>query len=155
MDLGLTAHSFLTGIASRLDAAGISVPTRQFVSAGEIVDDCPQLAISVIRLFNGSPAREQLATVDCVTTRSAELEVRLTRCWPADSPSLTTITSNGRGIMNDAAALADAARAVLGTTVAGVPLPIKNDVAIGSASIIGPSGGVIAVSLLIQVHLMT
>lgn len=108
-----TAQTLLEVVAAGLATAGLSVPTRQYVTAGSVAYDCEQLVVSLERLYPGIPFADDPANpvLRCVLLRAASLTVHLVRCIPVlhDGPRGGTIVptsdelgASGAGLLTDA-----------------------------------------------------
>lgn len=76
------ASDLLTSVASRLEDAGLIVPARRYVHAGEIAWDCEQLVVSgglLSHAFPGEAAKVEF----CSPPRHVRFEVSLARCVPS------------------------------------------------------------------------
>lgn len=143
MDLGAFATELLTDVGNLLTIAGRTVPDRQYVTAGEVVDDCEQLAVSYIRHYgtNGNAAAEVVAPITCDIVLAAEFEIRLTKCYPAQSlPEADEINTAGIRAVLDSQALELSIYSLGSREWALRPLVVA-----------GPTGGFIASSIVIGV----
>lgn len=83
-DLG---DEVLTATVQAFSDAGVAVPDRRYVGAGEPVDDCDQLVVWLGRLFNGQPGQEVAVDTAFHVGRSLEVNIRIIRCVPAVTDS--------------------------------------------------------------------
>lgn len=105
------ASALLVSVADRLDDAGIDVPTRQYVHAGEVAldfvgdDCCSQLVVAVLELAHTMPLGDA-EIVHCAPMRTVRLDVWLTRCVPtqddqARPPSVADLDAASDVILGD------------------------------------------------------
>lgn len=101
------AEELLASVATRLEDAGLTVPSRQYVTVGEVALDCPeQLVVAVTGLVHAFPG-EEAAMAICAPPRSVALSVWLTRCVPTvqengDPPTAAALNASGVELATDA-----------------------------------------------------
>lgn len=106
-----TAADVLDSVATRLAAQGITVPTRQYVHAGEVAFDCcDQLVVTVVQLDHAMPG-EQATILQCAPPRHANIDVWLTRCVPVskdngDPPTAAELEASAAEVLTDMWSLA-------------------------------------------------
>lgn len=141
------AQEILDAVVAGFTDAGVDLPTRRFVSNGAIADDCEQLAVRVLRIYQGLP-EEETAQPDRMAgagLRSIDIGVRLTRdCVPLpddaqDVPSAEEIDANGRVLLIDGWLLR---KVVVAAKKAGEILSACEDAFVGPCVSFGPQGGV-------------
>lgn len=110
------ANHILEVLAADLEAAGIDVPTRRYVTAGEVSHDfagqrcAEQFAVSWALSFHGVPGNDfSQQAIKCAVPLSAGFTVNLLRCVPNLSggkpPTPEDLTASGNQIMLDAMTL--------------------------------------------------
>lgn len=142
MNLGEVAAKLLDDMATALITTGRSIPSRRYITAGEVADDCEQFVVTLNRLFHGLPSDETPLEVDCRSATSAEFEVRLTKCVPTvgedgTPPSAANLTTAGAVTINDAQAMQEALYSI-------AP---PGDWSMTAVQVNPPSGGFVAISL--------
>lgn len=152
--IGDMAEEILDAVRSVYTTNGLTLPARQLLAPGGIVDDCDQVAVSFIRLFSGRPGAEVTDPEQCGFARSAEFTVRLTRC-------ITVVTDDGR-LPNAAAVTADARELYRDAWVlfqglielrgSGAFLSTCQNLLMGNVVVDDPEGGLGSAELTIQVQ---
>lgn len=146
------ANHIMAELVDRLSTAGISVPYRRYIHAGEIAHDfageeCVEaLVISWGGSFQGQPGSETSGTpMKCAVPLSAGFTVALLRCVPildtrGDPPSQAALQDSGVDILTDAMTLP---AVIVDAQLDGDLVPIGCSlVGLGDVSPIGPQGGV-------------
>lgn len=112
------AHTILSFLEDELAMAGIDVPARSYVSAGEVSHDfggsncADQLAVSWTGNFQGLPGQDNTnAPLRCAVPVTATFAIALLRCVPTldtrgNPPSPTQLSDSGNQIMTDGMTLA-------------------------------------------------
>jgi hypothetical protein len=142
-------------VTAGLRDAGVVVPERRYVTPGaRPAWDAEQLTVGIVRpSVPGSPGREVAGARPCSGPRFVELRVELVRCLPVGDEDGTPATVKE---LEDAARQsvedADALRRALDDDVEvtgrrGVPSLV------GAMTVLGPDGGMVAVTTLVQVGL--
>lgn len=146
------ANHVLAELVDRLTIAGIDVPTRRYIHAGEIAhdfagQDCVEaLVVSWGGTFQGQPGAEGGASpMRCAVPTTASYTIALLRCVPTmdsmgNPPSAAQLQDSGEEILTDGMALAVA---IIDAQLDGdlVPIPCSL-VGLGDVSPVGPQGGV-------------
>lgn len=153
------AADLLDSIQDRFATAGVPLPERAYVHAGQVADDigCPdggQLVVALRRVFSGFPGAPRTGDAWENPVVSAEYEIRLLRCVPTMSPdgrppTVDQLNGAGMEILTDATVLP---RALLGM-VREHDLGECRSVALSDLTPIGPEGGAGGVSMVVQVDL--
>lgn len=146
------ANHMLAEIVQRLTAAGIPVPTRRYIHAGEIAHDfaggdCAEaLVVSWGGSFQGQPGAESSGSpMKCAVPLSAGFTIALLRCVPTlnshgDPPSADALQDAGVDILTDAMTLP---AVIVDAQLDGELVPIGCSlVGLGDVSPIGPTGQV-------------
>ena len=148
------AQTLLDVTVARFTAAGLDVPERQYIHAGEVAFDCPQLVVSFNRVYHGLPAAEVSGEVPCAVFRTAEFQITLNRCVPifeddGDPPDPSDLTAAGIEGMVDAWVLQ---QSLIEAYREGELQEICFNLAVGSVVAIGPEGGVGGVTCLVSMQ---
>lgn len=107
-DYLFTLADEIRAVASEvLEAAGIAVPKRTFVTFGEVADDCDLMAVAFQGMYTGNPGfPDPRAEGSGFVTRSASFEIRRVRCvYSADErgkpPSATQMDEDAEEVLTD------------------------------------------------------
>lgn len=148
MDIYSFASQLLADVVEALEDADRTVPDRQYVTTGEVADDCEQLVVAFRRLIptTGDLLDDGPMIVECAIMPVAEFEVRLTKCVPTSDdagnpPQPTTLN-------NDASEKADDAQALL---AAVHTLAEQGAWGLEPLETVGPTGGYLASSITLRV----
>ena len=158
MDLYGLAGELLTVMGGQLSAAGVTLPTQQFVGAGPLpVWDFDQFAVHLVRVFTGMPGAETPVQPSGFTTRSAEFAVSIVRTVPIPNdygipPSADKMTPYIVANMGDVAALQAGAEQV---KAQALWVPYATPFAIGACTTQGPEGGMLAAVLSLQIQVLS
>lgn len=160
------ARTILDSLATGLEAAGISVPEKRNLAAGDHAHDftagkcAEQLAVGWDGSYQGtvSPSGNLTnAAIKCAVPLTAQYTCILTRCVPTlDSrgrpPSAAELTVSAEEIMLDAMTIATVAvEKQIADSLTGIGCSL---VGIGQLQAIGPLGGVGGVQMTLQVTLV-
>lgn len=151
----------LVGMAEQALAAMVAAapsgtwPDRRYVWAGPVPFDCEQFVAHGVTVIQGQPG--QSAPVEKVRTYTVwgfQFGLTVCRCVPVDSQGdpLDAATSNNLG----ASALADGGalmRYAMQAYMAGTLLPPCDSVLLGPVTWVGPSGGMLGTTLLINAQI--
>lgn len=149
------ARKFLDGVVDHFATAGVELPDRRFLAAGNpqlIAWDCEQLFVALTGLGIGpapdSPVQSPRAggPIGAFNVRHAIFSIQLVRCTPtvADGsdqpfPSAAEIDAAGERSINDAGLLSDAV--VRMCSQLQQELGRNHSVQAGLTSSLGPEGG--------------
>lgn len=130
-------------------------PSRHYISPGPPADDCPQLTVRLVRTFNGLPGNEVGKPEECGYARSAQFEVRVSRCLETSQQSgepatPATLQAASKLLLEDAAALY---YGMIRAYAAKTFLTRCQAVKFGNITTYGPSGNMAAVLLPVEVQL--
>lgn len=148
------ARRLLEVASQALVDGGRPIPDRVLVAPGaETSWDVEQLVVLVRRpAVPGTPAREPRSARPCPGPRVAELVLQLVRCVAVDDgdggpPGVADAEADAEGLLDDAEALAHALTPAAVVGRSGVPASVS------PVELLGPQGGMAAVSLVVQVPL--
>jgi len=158
------AEAMLDAIVDAYDTAGVDLPERQFVSAGQAVDDCPMLAIwlestapsaldPTIDVFDSNSASAAFAG------QSGTYVIRLMRCQdavPKVRNKRVLVPSVGEEQSDAELVFADMIR-VHNALVAAVQAGMVacHSYVFQSAAVVGPSGGHVGSDTRVKVGLVS
>lgn len=167
--LKTAANHILTTLATALESNGIDVPARRYLTSGQIAHDfagekCVEgFVVSWQAAFQGqvgfSGGGFPEADIRCAMPGSVQFEVALLRCVPVPrsgqaAPPVGPLNASGESIMDDAWTIFS----TIVDTVLNGDLSDHDqhvwEVAMGSASAIGPSGGAGGVSVALFVNVL-
>lgn len=153
------ANTLLSTVVSQYAAAGVSLPSRQYVAdGGEVALDCELVAVALSRVYRGVPGvalDAAASTLRCASVRAAEYHVWIVRCASTpqesgDPPSTTSIESYAEPMMTDAWLLPSSLTEAALDGSLGFSC---DDVFIGQLVVAGPEGAHVGVDLTVQVAL--
>lgn len=131
----------------------IELPTRQYISNGEVAYDCAQLTVELARFYVGTPAQEYAGVARQGEVLAAEFEVALLR----DQCDVPVVSDDGAPSTE---AIETSAEVILrdGQRLAGVFLRTPKPNGCPRVKVIacphhGPAGGVAGWVLMIRVSL--
>jgi len=158
MNLYGLAGKLLTVMGGQLAAAGVTLPTQQFVGAGPLpVWDFDQFAVHLVRVFTGMPGAETPVQPSGFTTRSAEFAVSVVRSIPVPDdygipPTAAHMAPFVIANMSDVAALQAGAEQV---KAQALWVPYATPFAIGACTTQGPEGAMLAAVLSLQIQVLS
>lgn len=151
------AEAILAAVVSGYSAAGVTLPSKQFVSPGALPAwDGEQVTVSLQRTFQGMPGQEQGTPRGWqVATLTGLFAVEVVRAVAGLSddgvvPAAGAIGADGQAHMADHRTLYGA----LQTAVRTESIGSKGRVFVGSIESVGPEGGLAGVRGLVQVLLI-
>lgn len=144
-----TAEGLLAAVVATYDDAGVELPDRQRVTAGDprtFAWDCEQVTVALVQLLPGRPGAAVATTYTGRQTggdrlmRSALWEVQVVRCHPEDPDDADAMVQAGAVAMVDAALIAAALVRAVRDEVGG------KDTTAAPAELapLGPDGGFVA-----------
>lgn len=155
VDVARFGRTLLDVIVSHAPAAGLSLPDRRYVHAGETAWDGEELTVALVQVYPGRPGAFAPTPVEDATVFNAEYRVSLVACSPGPQasgrpPTGDRLDAAGVQVMTDAAALVRAVMAArMDSTLAGW----CDKVLVGPLIVDGPAGGYVACSLTVAVQL--
>jgi hypothetical protein len=144
-----TAQALLDAVVATYDDAGVDLPDRQRVTAGDartIAWDCEQVTVALVQLLpaqSGQPAQTTYtgrATAGTRLMRSALWEVQVVRCHPEDPDQPAELEAAGREAMDDAALIAASIVRAIRDGIGGE----HTTAAPAEVAPLGPAGGFVA-----------
>lgn len=160
------AQSILDNVAAELTVRGIDVPTRQFITTGDVAHDFAgqKCAEALIITFNGlfqglvgqGTGNLSNAPIKCSMPLVGQFTLALLRCVPVvkpngSAPTMEELQDSGEVLMLDAMTVA---AVVVELQLEGGLVDTADDVGITTVSPIGPLGGVGGVALTLIVTLL-
>lgn len=148
-------HAILDAMVAHLSADPTFVmPTRQYITGGDVAFDCDQIVVAGVRIFPGAPGAPAAGRTQAFSVWSLEAQVIVVRCAPMSEsgqpPLASQLTAYGDIVMADGGALI---RAALAGWEDHTLIPGCSHVQIGPLNWVGPEGGVGGASLTIQAQL--
>jgi hypothetical protein len=151
------AQEILSTAVDILGDADLEVPERQFVTFGEVADDCDLIAVSWQALYVGEPGAPNLQPEGLgFVTRSSSFEVRRIKCISSSDergtpPSAAEMNEDAEAILTDLWTLYQGFVARKGdkTFLEGC-----QGFAIGNALPVGPTGGIGGFVLPLEVQVL-
>ncbi len=144
--------------AKLTDTSGFSVPRRQYIATGEVVDDTEQFVVQALQTYpgmTGQAVRGYQAASGGVVTHAMDIDVLLVRCVPSldgtgRPPKDSDLTRAALNSMDDATALSNAFyKSIAENAFVGV----CDNVALAGVTWNGPSGGLLRTTLSMSVQL--
>ncbi|MGI8425601.1 MAG: hypothetical protein ACR2M4_03190 [Actinomycetota bacterium] len=154
------AKKILDEVVARFTAAGVALPGRRYISNGEVArdpnapEDCSAVSVGLLRAFIGAPGIPRIEAINCAPTRTADLQIEITRCVPVpgdqgNPPTAKAIDDSAKQILTDGYVLFAGILAAKGD---GSLAPLCDKVAMGDLALIGPEGGIGGVTITIAVQ---
>lgn len=136
------ARDVLDVVVAGFSAAGVDLPARQYVQAGEVAIDCEQVVVEIGRVFLGLPGQEVASGLKCCPPRSVSVVIWISRCVPTMADDGSTdpdaLDASSLAILTDGAVL-------LGTIIEawkdGTLLSLCDSIAFQGMTPVGPEGG--------------
>lgn len=72
----------LETVIEQFAIAGVSLPSRQYISVSQTVHDCEQVTVQLDQVYNGSPGDQAQTPSRCNGPRSAVMVIQVVRCVP-------------------------------------------------------------------------
>lgn len=139
------AQGLLTSIENIFSAAGVSLPSRKYVSNGDVAFDCEQLAVQASQVYLGQSGGQVITpiTKGAAVVRTVEFSIYLLRCAPVapdnqTAPSAADIQANAQKILIDGWVLF---QGVLAEGIAGTLLGECENFSVNAMTPQGPAGG--------------
>jgi hypothetical protein len=138
--LYLLAVAFFDAVVDEFAAAGVGLPTRRYVSNGEVAFDCEQFVVQPVQLRTGLPVVQETRSVKLPRLQAFALDAFVTRCVPVHNdqgkpPSDDAIQASAAEVLTDVN--------VLWRTI-GQDWSDCRDAAVGTIEIVGPQGGYVS-----------
>lgn len=95
-----TLGEILDATVQAFNEASVTLPTRQFVSAGPPAFDCEQVTVDEVRMASGLPGREETTFQNAARPNYALADIYIVRCMPG-------AVQTGVPASNDLAAIAE------------------------------------------------
>lgn len=141
------ATQVLGAVVAFFDSAGVKLPARRYVAAGQpenVAWDDEQVSVTLAALYAGPPSviapARFTAGAPCPTLLTADFAVEVVRADPASgitTPSLDVLEASGVIALTDAATL----HAALLDVISGRVLERGTQTDLGPVRTIGPEGG--------------
>lgn len=147
----------LDAIVAGFAAAGVALPSVQYVSAGRCAFDCEQVVIEATGFFHGFPAQPATGITKCEIPRHVGVRaviVRCTKCIPSengDPPSAADCDDSAQAFLVDAWHLLDSVYAAYRAGDLERP-PGCTLAAIGACDVLEASGAFGAVGLNLELQ---
>lgn len=154
------ADEILATCIDALSDNGIAPPTKNFISAGTIIDfpdECPDmLAVELTRIYTGLPGIEVALPEKCGHARTAEFLIRIVRCLDSaneenNNPTVDQLNADALATYSDIWVLH---QELIERKAAGTFLDACQSLLIGNALPDGPEGGIggWTIQLDVQIH---
>lgn len=85
-------NGILDVVVQTFAQAGVSLPERRFVTAGQTAHDCEQVSVSFVQLNLGVPGDPGNEAVRCDGPRSVLVSVEVVRCIPTANARTGTVS---------------------------------------------------------------
>jgi hypothetical protein len=155
-DIVALAQGVMTAMLVDLAAdSTFVIPSRQYLTAGEVAFDCEELVVHGVRISAGLGGLAGMTRTREDVTFSIELGVTVVRCVPIPQTmnyglDPVTLNNSGKLILGDGGALL---RAALSAWQRGALLPPCQNLIIGPVNWTGPGGGVIGSTLTLHAQM--